>query len=164
MQDAPDPVDDPRDLAALARYADDLVATADAVLAGWVERSVRTVAAAQSLVLDEAGTERLASAAVAARDEGTSRLRRLLAQDVDEQRTNPLSILRGLVHHPTGVLRAAGAQPVARDEFAVRNFPEDVYDLSPAAFADVDPALHEPGLLWGAAKAHVHLVRRRRLA
>ena len=38
-----------------------------------------------------------------------------------------------------------------------RNFPDDVYDLSPATFADVDPALHEPGLVWGAAKAHVHL-------
>jgi hypothetical protein len=37
-----------------------------------------------------------------------------------------------------------------------------VYDLSPAAFADLDPSLREPGLTWGAAKAHVHLARRRR--
>ena len=37
-----------------------------------------------------------------------------------------------------------------------------VYDLAPANFADVDPALAEPGLLWGAAKAHVHLARHRR--
>jgi hypothetical protein len=51
---------------------------------------------------------------------------------------------------------------VARDEFSLRNFPDDVYDLTPASFADVDPELHEPGLLWGAAKAHVHLARRRR--
>ena len=43
-----------------------------------------------------------------------------------------------------------------------RAFPDDVYDLAPASFADVDPALHEPGLVWGAAKAHVHLARRRR--
>ena len=48
-----------------------------------------------------------------------------------------------------------------RDEFAERTFPDDVYDLSPASFADVDPALHEPGLMWGAAKAHVILHRRR---
>ena len=60
------------------------------------------------------------------------------------------------------VLRAAGASPVPRDDFDVRNFPDDVYGLSPATFADVDPALHEPGLVWGAAKAHVHLARRRR--
>jgi hypothetical protein len=156
--------DDPGDLATLARYADDLATTAEAVLAGWVERSVRAVLAAQSLPLDGDGAERLATAAAAARDEGATRLRQLLARDLDEQRTNPLSILRGLVRYPTEVLGAAGARPVARDEFAERNFPDDVYDLTPAAFADVDPALHEPGLLWGAAKAHVHLARRRRLA
>ena len=66
-------------------------------------------------------------------------------------------MLRTLVRYPTDVLRSAGARPVTRDEFAVRNFRDDVYDLSPATFADVDPALHEPGLVWGAAKAHVHL-------
>jgi hypothetical protein len=162
-QGPPTPHDDAADLAALARHADDLVAAAEAVLAGWVERSVRTALATQSLTLDDAGAARLAAAAAEARDEGARRLRDLLARDIDDQRTNPLSILRGLVRHPTAVLRAAGARPVARDEFAERNFPDDVYDLTPAAFADVDPALHEPGLVWGAAKAHVHLARRRRL-
>ena len=62
--------------------------------------------------------------------------------------------------HATDVLASAGARPVARDEFSARHFPDDVYDLTPASFADVDPALHEPGLVWGAAKAHVHLTRR----
>ncbi len=71
-------------------------------------------------------------------------------------------MLRSLVPYPTAVLRAAGARPVARDEFAARNFPHDAYDLSPATFADVDPACTSPGLVWGAAKAHVHLARRRR--
>jgi hypothetical protein len=164
MQDTSEPAapDDPSDAAALAAYADDLATAVDAVIAGWVERSVRTVLAAQDLVLDAAGAERLGAAAAAAHDEGVTRLRDLLATDIDAQRTNPLSVLRGLVRHPTGVLEAAGARPVARDEFARRNFPDDPYDLTPAAFADVDPSLHEPGLLWGAAKAHVHLARRRR--
>ena len=40
-------------------------------------------------------------------------------------------------------------------------FPDDDYDLSPATFADIDESLHEPGLVWGAAKAHVVLTRRR---
>ena len=40
-------------------------------------------------------------------------------------------------------------------------FPDDVYDLAPATFDDVSPDLHDPGLRWGAAKAHVHLKRRR---
>ena len=33
--------------------------------------------------------------------------------------------------------------------------------VGPAAFSDVDEDLHEPGLVWGAARAHVHLRRRR---
>ncbi|MEZ5227993.1 MAG: hypothetical protein R2710_15365 [Acidimicrobiales bacterium] len=51
--------------------------------------------------------------------------------------------------------------PADRDPFAVQTFPDDLYDLAPATFADIDEALHEPGLMWGAAKAHVHLSRRR---
>jgi hypothetical protein len=89
-------------------------------------------------------------------------LRDLLRADVDDQRTNPLAILRGAVRYPTGVLRAAGVPPVERDAHAVALFPEDDYDLSPAAFADLGPSVHEPGLRWGAAKAHVILRRRRR--
>ncbi len=154
--------DDPEDAAALAAYATSLADAIEVAIPVWVERSVRTVLADQGLTLDEDGAERLRAAADEARRDGMSRLRELLSTDIGEQRTNPLSVLRSLVRHPTGVLQKAGARPVARDEFAERNFPGDVYDLTPAAFADVDPALHEPGLLWGAAKAHVHLARRRR--
>ena len=118
--------------------------------------------AAQQLPVDGATVQRIEAAGLQAGAAAIPALRDLLGTDVDQQRTNPLSILRALVRYPTDVLRAAGARPVARDEFAQRNFPDDVYDLTPAAFADVDPALHEPGLLWGAAKAHVHLARRRR--
>jgi hypothetical protein len=70
-------------------------------------------------------------------------------------------LLRAAVRIPTGVLAAAGVAPVDRDDFARRNFPDDPYDLTPASFADVDESLREPGLVWGAAKAHVHLARRR---
>ena len=62
------------------------------------------------------------------------------------------------------MLREAGVEPAERDEFATRAFPDDAYDLAPASFADVHPSLHEPGLVWGAAKAHVHLRRRREAA
>ena len=39
---------------------------------------------------------------------------------------------------------------------------DDVYGLAPASFADVDQSLYEPGLEWGAAKAHAHLTRHKR--
>ena len=154
--------DDPTDAEALARYATALADGIDAAIPGWVDRAVRGVLAGQGIAVDDATAVAIAEAGDAARAEGVPRVRALLATDVDAQAGNPLAILRALVPHPTAVLRAAGARPVPRDEFSERSFPDDVYDLSPATFADVDPSLHEPGLLWGAAKAHVHLARRRR--
>ncbi len=85
----------------------------------------------------------------------------LLDTDVDAQRSNPLSVLRSAVRYPTAVLRAAGIAESSRDEFAVRAFPDDVYNLSPATFADVHETLIEPGLIWGAWKAKTVLDRRR---
>lgn len=163
--DRPDrgaPRDDPDDAVALARYAAELADAIEQAVPTWVERCVRTVLADQGIALDPTTAQRTTAAARQAVDDGGPRVRALLATDVDEQRGTPLAVVRSLVRHPTGVLRAAGARPVPRDAFAERSFPDDVYDLSPAAFADVDPALHEPGLVWGAAKAHVHLARRRR--
>jgi hypothetical protein len=160
--DAPRSHDDPGDAASLARYAAALADGIESAIPGWVERSVRSVLADQAIAVDAALAARIDEAGRAAQAEGAARARQLLATDIDAQAGNPLSVLRGLVGHATAVLAAAGAHPVARDEFSERNFPDDVYDLTPASFAEIDPALHEPGLVWGAAKAHVHLARRRR--
>jgi hypothetical protein len=154
--DPPDPDE------ALRQYADALAEAIDDAIPRWVDRAVRLVLGAQGLAVDADTTARLDQAAVAARDEGAPPIRELLATEIDQQRTNPLAMLRSLVRYPTEVLRAAGARPVARDEVDQRLFPGDVYGLTPASFADVDPSLHEPGLAWGAAKAYVHLSRRRR--
>ena len=154
--------DDPADAAALAAFADALADGVERAIPGWVERSVRRVLTDQGIAIGPETEAALADAATRAREDGAPRVRTLLQTDVDAQAGNPLAVLRTLVSYPTSVLRASGARPVARDDFAVRNFPDDVYDLSPATFADVDPDLHEPGLVWGAAKAHVHLARRRR--
>jgi hypothetical protein len=48
---------------------------------------------------------------------------------------------------------------VERDKFSRERFPDDVYDLTPATWSDVDPALQELGITWGAAKAFVHKLR-----
>lgn len=156
------PVDDPGDAAALAGYADALAAAVDAALAGWVERAVREAWARwRGGPVPPEVTEAARVAGRAAREEVMPRLRALLATDVDEQRSNPLAVIRAAARHPTTVLRAAGVPPVARDGDAHRLFPDDDYDLVPATFADLDPSVHEPGLVWGAAKAHVVLRRRK---
>jgi hypothetical protein len=155
-------LDDPADARALTQYATALADRIEEAIPGWIDRSVRRVLAGQGIAVDDVVTARIDDASRAARSEGGRRVRALLSSDIDAQAGTPLAVLRSLVPYATAVLESAGAHPVARDEFSVRSFPKDVYDLTPASFADVDPALHEPGLVWGAAKAHVHLARRRR--
>jgi hypothetical protein len=154
--------DDPADAAALRGYASALLAAAVAAIPGWVERAVadryRQWAGEP---LPEAIRADAARAGLDAAAAVEPPLRELLTTDVDAQRSNPLAILRAAVRFPTAVLRAAGVPPVARDAHAAALFPDDVYDLSPAAFADLDPTVHDPGVEWGAAKAHVVLRRRR---
>jgi hypothetical protein len=98
-------------------------------------------------------------AAQAARLEIGAALRALLEADIDEQRTTPLTLLRTAVRYPTEVLEAAGVPGLERDRFAEEAFPDDIYDLSPATFADIDPSLADAGLAWGASKAFAHKKR-----
>lgn len=138
-----------------------LAAAIDDAVPGWVERSVRRLlmaffGRAEPSVMAEAGEAGRRAAA----DVGP-RIRELLRADIDEQSTNPLSILRGAVVYPTEVLRRAGVPAVVRDDFAERQFPDDDYDLTPARFADIDQGLVELGIVWGATKAKAHLDRHR---
>jgi len=154
--------DDPGDAAALARYALDLADGIDAALPGWVVGCVERILVAYRGRVDPAERRAAEDAGLGAVADIGPRIRTLLLTDIDEQRTSPLALARDAVRYPTAVLARAGVPPVERDPFTVRQFPDDPYDLTPASFADVDPDLHEPGLTWGAAKAHVHLARRRR--
>jgi len=140
----------------VAETAEALAVAVEAALPGWVERSVERLLMAFTGKADPATMEQARSAGERARAEVGGRVRALLVADIDEQRANPLALLRSAVTYPTDVLRRAGVAPVVRDDFAEVHFPDDVYDLTPAAFADVDPALHDPGLAWGAAKAWAH--------
>lgn len=151
----------PDDDAALAGYATALAEGIEAAVPGWIERCVVERAEAWQPGLGEQLRPAAQEAGRAAAADVVPRVRALLATDVDEQAGNPLALLRSAVGHATAVLDAAGVPGVVRDEFAERAFPTDVYDLSPASFADVHPDLHELGLVWGAAKAHVVLARRR---
>ena len=156
------PLDDPGDAAALRGYAEALADAIAAALPLWVERAVAQRYEAWAGHPPPAGV--IASAGAAGRAALGAlepRLRELLGTDVDAQRTNPLAILRSAVPYPSAVLHAAGVPAVVRDGQAERLFPDDVYGLSVATFADLHPSVHEPGLGWGAAKAHVVLARRR---
>lgn len=127
-----------------------------AALPGWVERSVEHLLVAHRGAADPSVMVAARQAGVRAAVEVGKKVRMLLAADIDDQRANPLSYVRGAVTYPTEVLRQAGVPPVERDSFAEERFPEDDYDLTPTSFAELDPALRELGLMWGAAKAWEH--------
>lgn len=143
------------DEAMLAAHALALAEAVDEVLGGWIRWSIADRAPQLATSQDAE-----AAVTVGAR-EIASELRTLLAHDIADQTEAPLQVLRRGVRFATAVLAEADVAPVPRDDFAQRSFPDDVYNLAPASFADVHPSLHEPGLVWGAAKAHVHLRRRR---
>jgi hypothetical protein len=149
------------DEAALAAIATALADAVDAALPGWVERSVLRLAEAHGGPASPEVRQAATDAGQRAVAETGAEVRSLLATDVDEQRANPLALLRDAVRYPTRVLLDAGVPPVVRTDFDERAFPDDVYGLAPATWADVDPALQERGIVWGAAKAHVVLRRRR---
>ena len=117
------PLDDPADAAALAQYATALADGIEQAIPQWIDRSVRRVLADQGIAVDDALAARVADAGRAARIDGGGRVRALLSTDIDAQAGNPLAVLRSLVPHATAVLEAAGARPVTRDEFSVRQFP-----------------------------------------
>jgi hypothetical protein len=54
------------------------------------------------------------------------------------------------------VLARAGVAPSKRDRFETERFPDDPYGLTPGSLEALDPALAEPALTWGAAKAFAH--------
>lgn len=142
-------------------YSAVLLAEVDATVPGWIERCVLTRLAEAGIEIDDARRGQIALAGEAARAQVHDELVALLTTDVDDQRTNPLAVLRRAVVHATAVLAQAGAPPATRDAFEQRAFPDDRYGLTPATWRDVDERLAEPGLVWGAWKAKTVLDRRK---
>lgn len=143
----------------IGHQADVLARAVEEALPGWVERSVERLLRTAPGGADPVTMAEARAAGRRAGVEIGGRVRALLETDIDEQRSNPLAVLRAAVRYPTEVLRRAGVAPVARDDFSIERFPDDAYDLTPASFSDVDPALHQPGIEWGAAKAWAHMQR-----
>lgn len=126
----------------------------------WLRR-VTLAAASRGGVTVAPGDAELEAVVASATDRLVADLGALLATDVDEQRTSPLSLFRDAVREPTRWLLARGARPASTDPFTADHFPDDVFGLGPARWSDVDPELHEPGIVWGAWKAMTVLRRRR---
>jgi len=142
------------------QYSTRLLETSDEVVTKWVERLIQRHCDEQKFSDLQAG-ELLSSVVWQVSDEVHSRLENLLSLDVLEQRTNPLAIFRQATRPITELLSNLGCSPVSRDEFNERSFPEDIYGLSPATWIDIDEALVEPGIEWGAWKAATVMMRKK---
>ena len=127
---------------------------------GWVRASIERAARRGGVDPASLDAAQLESVVQRTADDIVAELADLLARDVDEQRTNPLSIYRSSLDGPTGLLRRHGVPPPPDDPFIAERF-DDPYRLGPATWADIDDELHTPGLVWGAWKAKVVLDRRR---
>lgn len=135
-----------------------LHAAVDAAFEGWYRGRITAIASASGAVMDDADTARVsAEAARWVRNE----LAAFLAVDVDEQRTNPLHLLRSASRFATELLDGAGAVRPPRDEFETRAMPDDVFAVGPLAWVDLGDEVHEAGISWGAWKAATVLTRRR---
>lgn len=122
-----------------ADAAEALAAAVERDLPGWVERCVRS----------RSSSAPLGDAPAAAASWAAGALRDLRGR-------TPLEVLRAAVRFPTEVLAAAGVPQVERDDFARERFPDDVYGLTPASFAEVSPEAGELALVWGAARVIEH--------
>ncbi len=156
-----DPDDHPLDVeAAFVSLSGELARGLGSAIDPWVRRIVGerlgndrvNAALCDGVDLDDL----IDAAARAAGSDLAPLIRSELARDADEQRVNPLALARRAVPYATAVLVAVGAPTPARDALDIRAFPDDLYQLSPARFADIDPDLHDLGLAWGAARALVH--------
>lgn len=85
----------------------------------------------------------------------------LLATDVDEQRFNPLQVIREANVFANQALMAADVPVPHRDAFDAQVMPHDTYAFGPLTWRDLSEDVHDAGISWGAWKAATVLTRRR---
>jgi hypothetical protein len=139
----------------------ELLAAARRTTPSWVRRSVERAAARGGVAANSLDRGELEILVQRTSEQILADLAELLASDVDDQRTNPLTIFRGAVGGLTEFLRIQQIPPPPSDRFLAERFPDDAYQLGPATWSDIDDELHTPGLIWSAWKAKTVLDRRR---
>lgn len=143
------------------QYSARLLETSNEVVAQWVERLIRKHCDDQK-ISDLVVGDLLSSVVARVNREVHSNLHELLSLDVLEQRSNPLAIFRQATRSVSELLTQIGCTPKARDEFDERSFPDDIFGLSPATWADIDETMVEPGIEWGAWKAATIMMRKKK--
>jgi len=139
-----------------AEFANRLVES----LPGWLERvATQRLVEAAGVVPNKEERQVIVDRCSLIADSTGPAVRDVVMADVDVAAGSPLALLRDAVAPLNELLAELEVHAPARDRMDTEMFPADTYGLGPASFADVDPALVDPGITWGAARAHVHLRR-----
>ncbi len=134
------------------------------------QRLHRAIAGAIRPWLDAVTESRLPDTAISAQlaetlDGITTAVDRSIAElinaDVEEPLSGPLERIRREVEPLNDALDRLGVPAPHRDVVDVQMRPADRHTLGPMTFRDLGENVHEAGITWGAAKAHLHLQRRR---
>jgi hypothetical protein len=141
------------DTSILEPYSAALMSAVETAAPGWIRRRLIEISGPVSVDI-EATVKTVV-------DDMTQELYQLLRRDVDDQRENPLHVLRRATRSANRALADAGVTAPARDEFEVRAMPDDVYSIGPLTWRDLSDDVHEAGITWGAWKAATVLTRRR---
>lgn len=135
-----------------------LLDAASAAVPDWLGRAVD--AACRNGGVDPSAVRHDLDRIVAAGSQGLlSELGVLLATDVDDQRSTPLTVCRDVGAAVAAELARLGVEPPGATPAGVPL--AEALGLAPASWADIDPSLHDPGITWGAWKAMTVLRRRR---
>lgn len=142
-------------------YSAELIAAVLRSLPDWVDRTVRSRLGGSPGIDEQTLAAEIATTAAAMVEEVRASLGDLLSRDPEEQRANPLQVLRARAGLVTGCLGRLGARPVPRDEFDRSTLPDDVFGVGPLTWRDLGEEVHEAGITWGAWKAAVVMSRHR---
>jgi len=74
--------------------------------------------------------------------------------------SGPLERIRQAVAPINNALAERNVSAPRRNAVDEQMRPNDTYELGPMTFRDLSDQVHEAGITWGAAKAHLHLKRR----
>lgn len=141
------------DTSILEPYQAALMSAVEAAAPAWIRGRLVEIAGDASVDIDAVVDHVVA--------EMTRELFGLLCCDVDQQKDNPLHVLRRATRSASQALLVAGVVPPVRDEFEVRAMPDDLYAIGPLTWRDLSDDVHEAGITWGAWKAATVLTRRR---
>lgn len=145
----------------LERYSQDLFDAVVRDAPSWITRRVNEILRTSNASDIEKVISGVDGVAIKTQQFVSDRLFKLLSEDVDMQRSNPLHILRSSSVFANQLLKEANVAQVHRDEFDKSALPDDVYAIGPLTWRDLSDDVHEVGITWGAWKAATILQRRR---